>query len=66
MARAGRAVVRANDFARWASTRPTRPAARKRWDTARKFLDYLEANAETYWQPPQFQLGQQRRNWSLH
>ena len=32
-------------------------AGRKRWDTARKFLDYLEANAETYWQPPQFKLG---------
>src|SRR5262245_220389 len=32
-------------------------AARKRWDAARKFLDYLEANAESYWQPPQFQLG---------
>ena len=31
-------------------------AARKRWDTARKFLDYLEANAESYWQPPQFRL----------
>jgi hypothetical protein len=29
----------------------------KRWDKARKFLDYLEANAETYWQPPRFQLG---------
>src|SRR5262249_41285325 len=28
--------------------------ARKRWDSARKFLDYLEANAESYWQPPQF------------
>src|SRR6185436_5748679 len=32
-------------------------AARKRWDTARKFLDYLEANAETFWQAPQFRLG---------
>lgn len=31
-------------------------AARKRWDTARKFLDYLEANAESYWQAPQFRL----------
>jgi hypothetical protein len=31
--------------------------ARHRWDLARKFLDYLEANAETYWQPPQFRLG---------
>jgi hypothetical protein len=33
------------------------PTARKRWDNARKFLDYLEANAESYWQPPQFRLG---------
>src|SRR5438874_9383338 len=32
-------------------------AACKRWETARKFLDYLEANAETYWHPPQFHLG---------
>jgi hypothetical protein len=32
-------------------------AAGKRWDAARKFLDYLEANAETYWRPPQFRLG---------
>jgi len=32
-------------------------SAGKRWDTARKFLDYLEANAETYWRPPQFRLG---------
>ncbi|MDX1945914.1 MAG: hypothetical protein SFU86_10995 [Pirellulaceae bacterium] len=29
----------------------------KRWDTARKFLDYLEANAEGFWQVPRFQLG---------
>ncbi len=33
------------------------PTARKRWDTARKFLDYLEANAESYWHAPQFRLG---------
>jgi hypothetical protein len=32
-------------------------AGRRRWDAARKFLDYLEANAESYWQPPQFKLG---------
>ncbi len=32
-------------------------AAGKRWDAARKFLDYLEANAETWWRPPQFRLG---------
>src|SRR5262245_31101087 len=32
-------------------------AASKRWDVARKFLDYMEANAETFWRPPQFRLG---------
>ena len=32
-------------------------AARKRWDVAQKFLDYLEANAESYWCPPTFNLG---------
>ncbi len=32
-------------------------AAAKRWDTARKFLDYLEANAEGYWDVPEFRLG---------
>lgn len=32
-------------------------AAAKRWDTARKFLDYLEANAEGYWSVPDFRLG---------
>jgi hypothetical protein len=32
-------------------------AAAKRWDAARKFLDYLEANAEGYWNVPEFRLG---------
>ena len=32
-------------------------AALRRWDTARKFLDYLEANAEGFWSVPQFVLG---------
>jgi hypothetical protein len=32
-------------------------SASKRWEIARKFLDYLEANAEFYWQPPRFELG---------
>ena len=35
-------------------------AAIKRWDTARKFLDYLEANAEKFWEVPEFQLGGSR------
>jgi hypothetical protein len=29
----------------------------RRWILARKFLDYLEANAESFWQVPQFELG---------
>jgi hypothetical protein len=29
----------------------------QRWDTARKFLDYLEANAEEFWNVPSFALG---------
>ncbi|MEN6367504.1 MAG: hypothetical protein ABFC88_11870 [Thermoguttaceae bacterium] len=28
----------------------------QRWPLARKFLDFLEANAEEYWQPPQFEM----------
>ncbi|MFZ5829719.1 MAG: hypothetical protein ACOY3P_06515 [Planctomycetota bacterium] len=29
-----------------------------RWSLSRKFLDYLEANAEDLWQAPRFELGQ--------
>jgi len=29
----------------------------QRWPLARKFLDYIEANAEEYWEVPQFELG---------
>jgi hypothetical protein len=32
------------------------PAASQRWPLARKFLDYLEANAEEYWQVPRFEM----------
>src|SRR6185369_10160600 len=32
-------------------------AARRHWDTAQKFIDYLEVNAEVHWQVPSFQLG---------
>ena len=40
--------------------------AAERWPLARKFLDYLEANAEEYWQVPRFEmaaevLGDERR-----
>ncbi len=31
-------------------------AARQCWPLARKFLDYLEANAEEYWQVPRFEM----------
>ena len=31
-------------------------AAPQRWPLARKFLDYLEANAEEYWQVPRFEM----------
>ena len=34
--------------------------ALKAWDSARKFVDYLEANADVFWQAPQFQLGSGR------
>jgi hypothetical protein len=37
-------------------------AAARRWDAARKFLDYLEANAEQFWNVPSFSLGGQRAN----
>jgi hypothetical protein len=28
------------------------------WKLLRRFLDFMEANAESYWQPPAFELGQ--------
>ncbi|MEZ6133969.1 MAG: hypothetical protein R3C53_03565 [Pirellulaceae bacterium] len=31
------------------------------WSVAHKFFDYLEANAEHFWQPPVFRLGQPDR-----
>jgi hypothetical protein len=34
-----------------------RAAGLSRWALARKFLDYLEANADEYWRVPEFQLG---------
>ncbi len=36
--------------------------ALKAWDSARKFLDYLEANAEGLWNVPQFELGSGKRS----
>jgi predicted heme/steroid binding protein len=37
-------------------------AALKVWDSARKFLDYLEANAEGLWNVPRFELGNGKRS----
>lgn len=31
----------------------------RRWPLAKKFFDYLEANAEAYWDAPRFELGNQ-------
>ena len=36
---------------------PSPEAARKSWDMARKLLDYLEANADEYWNVPEFFAG---------
>jgi hypothetical protein len=35
------------------------------WSLVRKFFDYLEANAESYWSPPEFLLGKRavQRDW---
>lgn len=46
----------------WEPTKDGEPAKVERspaecWKLARKFLDYLEANAESLWQVPQFDLG---------
>ncbi len=50
----------------WSLQRPaTEPASepvsksRPSWPLARKFLDYLEANAEEYWQVPHFDMAAQ-------
>ena len=34
----------------------SRRTSQERWDLARKFLDYLEANAEENWEVPRFEL----------
>jgi len=39
------------------SAAPIPPAAVKRWPLTVKFFDYLEANAEEYWEVPQFEFG---------
>jgi hypothetical protein len=35
-----------------------RRTSQERWTLARKFLDYLEANAEELWEVPRFELGE--------
>ncbi|WP_425615009.1 hypothetical protein NA78x_004897 [Anatilimnocola sp. NA78] len=43
------------------ATSDQREASLKAWDSARKFLDYLEANAEGLWNVPKFELGGGKR-----
>ncbi|MBM4001373.1 MAG: hypothetical protein FJ297_17870 [Planctomycetes bacterium] len=37
-------------------------AAEARWRAARRFFDFLEANAEQHWRVPRFELGTSRRS----
>ena len=39
------------------TTRDDNGEAGRSWELARKFIDYLEANADSYWHVPQFKLG---------
>ncbi|MEZ6087556.1 MAG: hypothetical protein R3C05_05925 [Pirellulaceae bacterium] len=43
-----------------------KPGATRPWELVCKFFDFMEANAEEFWQPPQFALGHQAnrpRDW---
>jgi len=49
---------------------PIEPPLENAWPLARKFFDYLEANAEAYWSAPTFLLGAKnrpktKRNWDV-
>jgi len=57
MAAAWRKPQSAVDSTNAARSRDATPGASDPWPLARKMLDYLEANAESYWQIPQLQLG---------
>ena len=46
----------------WAQAEKTGDQARA-LDLARKFFDYLEVNAESYWQAPKLDLGGQGEDW---
>lgn len=35
------------------------------WSVAQKFFDYLEANAEHFWETPEFRLGKKKRSGSV-
>lgn len=45
-----------------AASEKSSETALKAWDSARKFLDYLEANAESLWNVPKFELGGAKRS----
>lgn len=63
------AGVRSDDFAVIADEPPTPPqpsVVENPWGLAKKFLDFLEANAEGFWSAPVFALGPERgepRDW---
>jgi hypothetical protein len=40
----------------WQGVTPAVKTAQDAWSLTRKFIDYLEANAEEYWQVPRFEL----------
>jgi hypothetical protein len=42
-----------------APAKPSIETVARRWSLTRKFLDYLEANAEEYWEVPHFELAGQ-------
>ncbi len=44
----------------------SKPGAERPWELVHKFFDFLEANAEEFWHPPHFALGEhstRKRDW---